>query len=178
MDGKQWAEKIVQVQSGLLTATEAARQLGVSRKTYYKRENRALSGLMAGVEDRESGRPANVVDEEKDALNRRIEDLEKEVLVLQQTLRIREVLGQPAGKEKRRKRPDERPPAPEERENRRVSGQGTAGDRESSGKLEGVLPSEEDVKAEKPGIAGSEGHAGDVTGNEYGLEKKRVRQDA
>jgi DNA-binding XRE family transcriptional regulator len=38
------AEIIVQVQSGQLTATEAARQLGVSRKTYYQWERRALGG--------------------------------------------------------------------------------------------------------------------------------------
>lgn len=175
MDGKQWAEKIVQVQSGLLTATEAARQLGVSRKTYYKRENRALSGLMAGAQDLESGRPGKVVDEEKAALRQRVEDLEKEVLVLQQTLRIREILGQSAGKEKRRKRPDAQ--VPEETEKRGVSGQGTAGDRESSGNLEGVLSDGEAEKTEKPEIAGSEREKGNASGAEYGLEKKRARQD-
>jgi len=149
MDGKQWAEKIVQVQSGLLTATEAARQLGVSRKTYYKRENRALSGLMKGVQDRESGRPGTTVDEEKEALKRRIEDLEKEKLVLQQTLRIREILGQSEVREKQRKRPEEVPPSSEERKECGLS---------------------EQV------IAGSEGQAGEASGIEYGLEKKRARQ--
>lgn len=104
MDAKQWAEKIVQVQSGLLTATEAAKQLGVSRKSYYKRENRALAGLMEAVEDRTSGRPANAMDEEKEALKLKVAQLENEVLVLQQTARIREVLGGSAEK----KPPEER----------------------------------------------------------------------
>jgi len=165
------------VQSGLLTATEAARQLGVSRKTYYKRENRALSGLMAAVQDRESGRPGTIVDEEKDAQKRRIEDLEKEVLVLQQTLRIREVLGRPLAEEPRKKRPDETPPVPEEREKGGGSEQGYAHDGESSGKSEGVLSREEGARDEKPENAGSEGQADRVTEDEYGLEKKRARQD-
>jgi len=97
MDGKQWAEKIVQVQSGLLTATEAARQLGVSRKTYYKRENRALSGLMAGLKDRESGRPGMEVDPEKERLLETVETLEIEVERLRQTLRIKEVMAECEG---------------------------------------------------------------------------------
>jgi transposase len=97
MDEKQWAEKLVQVQSGLLTATEAARQLGVSRKTYYKRENRALSGLMDGLKDRESGRPGMVIDPEKERLLETVETLENELERLRQTLRIREVIAECAG---------------------------------------------------------------------------------
>lgn len=97
MDEKPWAEKIIQVQSGLLTATEAARQLGVSRKTYYKRENRALSGLMEGLKDRGSGRPGMDVDPEKERLLQTVENLESEVERLRQTLRIREVLAECTG---------------------------------------------------------------------------------
>ena len=33
---RQRAQLIMQVRSGLLSAQEAARQLGISRKTYYK----------------------------------------------------------------------------------------------------------------------------------------------
>ena len=101
MDGKQWAEKVIQVQSGLLTASEAARQLGVSRKTYYKRENRALAGLMEGLKDREVGRPGKEVDPEKERLQQTVEKLETEVQTLLQTLRIREVLTECAGGEKK-----------------------------------------------------------------------------
>jgi hypothetical protein len=101
MDGKQWAEKIVQVQSGLLTATDAAQQLGVSRKTYYKRENRALAGLMEGLKDRESGRPGLEVDPEKERLLETVETLESEVERLRQTLGIREVLTESVGEGKK-----------------------------------------------------------------------------
>jgi len=34
-----------------MTATEAAKQLGVSRKTYYKWEQRGLEALLDGLQD-------------------------------------------------------------------------------------------------------------------------------
>jgi transposase-like protein len=40
-----------------MTATEGAAALGVSRKTYYKWENRALGAMLDGLEDRDTGRP-------------------------------------------------------------------------------------------------------------------------
>ena len=40
-----------------MTATEGAVALGVSRKTYYKWENRALGAMLDGLEDRATGRP-------------------------------------------------------------------------------------------------------------------------
>jgi len=40
-----------------MTATEGAATLGVSRKTYYKWENRALGAMLDGLEDRDTGRP-------------------------------------------------------------------------------------------------------------------------
>ena len=101
MDAGQWVEKIVQVRSGLLTAAEAARQLGVSRKTYYKRENRALAGLMASLEDRVSGRPGHVVDPEKERLLLMVSELQEEKQILEQKLRIREVLDECVGGEKK-----------------------------------------------------------------------------
>ena len=39
------AEVILRVQSGLISATEAAKELGMSRKSYYKWERRALEAL-------------------------------------------------------------------------------------------------------------------------------------
>ena len=53
----QRAQLIMQVRCGLMTASEAARQLGVSRKTYYKWEQRGLSLLLNGLSDQRSGRP-------------------------------------------------------------------------------------------------------------------------
>ena len=51
------AQLIMKVRCGLMTASEAARQLGVSRKTYYKWEQRGLSALLDGLSDQTPGRP-------------------------------------------------------------------------------------------------------------------------
>ena len=50
---RQRAQLIMQVRSGVLSAQEAARQLGVSRKTYYKWERRALAAMVEALGDRE-----------------------------------------------------------------------------------------------------------------------------
>lgn len=54
---RQRAEIIMKVRSGLMTATEGAAALGISRKTYYKWENRALGAMLDGLENRDTGRP-------------------------------------------------------------------------------------------------------------------------
>jgi len=54
---RQRAQLIMQVRSGVLSAQEAARQLGVSRKTYYQWERRALAAMVEALEKREPGRP-------------------------------------------------------------------------------------------------------------------------
>lgn len=73
---RQRAELILKVRSGLMTATEAAQELGVSRKTYYKWEKRALEAMLEGLSERNSGRPPPPeIDQEK-------EDLQKEVVQL------------------------------------------------------------------------------------------------
>lgn len=88
------AELIVQVQSGRMTATEAARQLGVSRKTYYEWEHRALSGMIEALQNKEGGRPLRAVDPEKETLKKRVEDLQAQERVHEQVERIREVLNE------------------------------------------------------------------------------------
>jgi len=59
----QRAEAIMKVRCGLMTASAAAAQLGVSRKTYYKWEQRGLSALLTGVSDNSAGRPEKPVQE-------------------------------------------------------------------------------------------------------------------
>lgn len=78
------AEVILKVQSGQMEATAAAKELGVSRKTYYKWEQRALAGLISAVADREGGRPSNPVRAEVEALKKEQERLllENELLEL------------------------------------------------------------------------------------------------
>ena len=89
---RQRAELILQVQSGLLTAQEAARKLGVSRKTYYKWEKRALASMMEALNAQRCGRPKKRVDPEKQSLQRQNQQLQQRVRVLEQTAEIRRML--------------------------------------------------------------------------------------
>ena len=94
-DTREWIEAVIQVRSGLMKAAEAARRLGISRKTYYKREKRVLAAMMAALADRSSGRPGVEVDEEKERLKAKVADLEQERTLLQNRLRIRDLLNAP-----------------------------------------------------------------------------------
>ena len=83
------AELIVQVQSGLMTATEAARQLGVSRKTYYQWERRALSGMVDALQGKTGGRPSKPRDPQREQLQKRLSELEAQERVREQVDHIR-----------------------------------------------------------------------------------------
>ena len=92
---RQRAQLIMQVRSGLLSAQEAARQLGISRKTYYKWEWRALAAMVEALGNREQGRPPYPLDPEKESLRRQSQELQAKLEVLEQTERIRQLLEQP-----------------------------------------------------------------------------------
>jgi transposase len=77
----------------LLSAQEAARQLGISRKTYYKWERRALAAMVEALGNREVGRPPRPIDPEKQALERQTQELQAKLEVLEQTEQIRQRLG-------------------------------------------------------------------------------------
>lgn len=83
------AELIVQVQSGLMTATEAARQLGVSRKTYYQWERRALSGMVDALQGKTGGRPSKPRDRQREQLQKRLAELEAQERMREQVDHIR-----------------------------------------------------------------------------------------
>ncbi len=91
---RQRAQLIMQVRSGVLSAQEAARQLGISRKTYYKWERRALAAMVEALGNREHGRPPLPVDPEKEALQRQTQELQAQLQVMEQTVRIRQLLEQ------------------------------------------------------------------------------------
>jgi len=92
---RQRAQLIMQVRSGVLSAQEAARQLGISRKTYYKWERRALAAMVEALGNRDHGRSPRPIDPAKEALQRQTQALQAQLDVLQQTERIRQVLAQP-----------------------------------------------------------------------------------
>lgn len=92
------AEVILKVRAGVMTAMEAAEQLGVSRKTYYKWEKRALAAMMEGLYERNSGRPASEVDEEKQNLQKKVQALERELEGRRQMDSLRDLLRSEAKK--------------------------------------------------------------------------------
>ena len=83
-------EVILGVRSGLMTAADAARKLGVSRKTYYKWEERALSAMVEAVSDRRCGRPLRAIDGQKEVMKKEIGGLQKALLLSEQRLLARE----------------------------------------------------------------------------------------
>jgi transposase-like protein len=89
---EQRAALILQVRSGQLTAEQAARQLGISRQTYYKWEQRALQALLTALEDQPTGRPKGESDPEKEALQTRVQQLEEQVQLFQEREKLRQMV--------------------------------------------------------------------------------------
>lgn len=88
---------IIQVLSDQLNASDAARQMGVSRKTYYKWENRALTALRTSLEVPAGGRPRRQMDPEKQAWLKEKAQLQARVQELEQILRVHAVLQEDEG---------------------------------------------------------------------------------
>jgi transposase len=83
---------ILQVRSGALTATEGAERLGISRKTYYEWEDRALQAMAQALENHTPGRPPGLLDAEKEELQRKVRDLEKKLYLAEKTIEVKELL--------------------------------------------------------------------------------------
>ncbi len=83
---------IMKVRSGSMTAESAAKELGVSRKTYYELENKALTAMSLSLEPGQPGRPRKVVDQEKEALKSQVENLQTQLILSEQDIAIRKVL--------------------------------------------------------------------------------------
>ena len=86
------AAVIFAVRSGQITAEAGARQLGVSRKTYYEWERRALTAMTEALENGASGRPETPRDEEKEQLEQKIAELENKLFVAAKTVEVRDML--------------------------------------------------------------------------------------
>jgi transposase len=89
---RQRALVILQVRSGLLTAKEGSKRLGISRKTYYEWEERFLTAMTLALENRPAGRPAAAVDEEKETLRETVQQLQKKLYLAEKTIEVKEIL--------------------------------------------------------------------------------------
>lgn len=86
------AQLIMKVRCGLMTASEAAKQLGVSRKTYYKWEQRGLSALLDGLSDHTAGRPSNRGDPAETVFEKQVAALRHENELLEQKLILKDLV--------------------------------------------------------------------------------------
>jgi transposase len=89
---RERAAVILEVRSGKRTATEGAERLGISRKTYYEWEDRALKAMAEALENRAPGRPSVPVDLEKEELQGRVKELEKRLYLAEKTIEVKDLL--------------------------------------------------------------------------------------
>jgi len=89
---RERAATILQVRSGALTVTEGAERLGISRKTYYEWEDRALKAMAEALENQAPGRPSVPVDAEKEELQGRVQELEKKLYLAEKTIEVKDLL--------------------------------------------------------------------------------------
>ena len=77
---------ILRVEAGLLSATDGAAELGISREAYYKWANRAMESMAESLLDRPGGRPPLPADPEKESLAKELAetkaDLDRAILAL------------------------------------------------------------------------------------------------
>jgi transposase len=103
---------ILQVRSGALTAAEGAERLGISRKTYYEWEDRALQAMALALENHAPGRPPVPLDAEKEELQSKVRDLEKKLYLAEKTIEVKDLFSaydlHEAKKNKRRKEKGEK----------------------------------------------------------------------
>jgi len=85
----------MKVRCGLMTATQAAKLLGISRKTYYKWEQRGLAALLDGLQDQTAGRPETEQEATREAeIERQLAELKRENELLNRKMEIRELAHQ------------------------------------------------------------------------------------
>lgn len=91
---RQRAQVIMKVRCGLMTASQAAAELGVSRKTYYKWEQRGLAALLDGVADQAPGRPENPDTTAEQNLEKQLAELRRENQLLEQKMALKDLAAQ------------------------------------------------------------------------------------
>lgn len=99
------AQLIMMVRCGLMTASAAADRLKVSRKTYYKWEQRGLAALLDSLADQPSGRPEKTA--KPTALEKQLADLKRENELLEQKMALKDLVADfkirsPKGRKKKK----------------------------------------------------------------------------
>ena len=89
------SQTLLDVTAGRKTSKEAAESLGVSRKTWHAWQRRGLEAMLEGVSRRPPGRRATPRDPEKEALRKRVSELEAKVSELERSSRILKAVGLP-----------------------------------------------------------------------------------
>lgn len=93
------SQTLLDVTAGRKSSKEAAQALGVSRKTWHAWQRRGLEGMLEGLSRRPPGRRAAPADPEKEALRKRVSELEARIAGLERSLRILKAAG-PTGPRK------------------------------------------------------------------------------
>lgn len=85
----------MKVRCGLMTATEAAQLLGVSRKTYYKWERRGFAALLEGLQEQTGGRPEIPRQQRPESeTEKQLAQLQREYELLQKRMRLKDLAHQ------------------------------------------------------------------------------------
>ena len=82
----------MKVRCGLLTARQAADRMGVSRKTFYKWEQRGLNALLDSVTDQPPGRRAHPSDDRRQILEKQLSEANREIELLNHKMALKDVL--------------------------------------------------------------------------------------
>jgi len=86
----QRAEVVMKVRCGLMTASQAAAKLGVSRKTYYKWEQRGLAALLDGLCDQRAGRPEKP--DRESAIEKQLSEAMTQIELLNQQMALKDLV--------------------------------------------------------------------------------------
>jgi predicted site-specific integrase-resolvase len=85
----------MKVRCGLMTATEAAHLLGVSRKTYYKWERRGFAALLEGLQEQTGGRREIPRQHRQESeAEKRLAQLQLEYELLQKRMQLKDLAHQ------------------------------------------------------------------------------------
>ena len=91
-DPQQKITAVLSIWSERRTSAQAAERLGVSRKTFYKWEQRGLSALLDSVTDQPPGRPAHPPDDHRQWLEKQLNDANRQIDLLNRKMALKDVL--------------------------------------------------------------------------------------